>query len=283
MKRNKDNPFDILRNRAMISLGPISSNKHCPYSCLFCYVPNGFLQYSSLEIPDICKYLEAHKDEFETIYISGDTDSFAPPRSDKGMSLLKRLAKEFHKDILITTRVNMDDSMVNDLLNIKNILASRNKYLYVCISISTPDDNLIIEPLPIPTVDCRIETLKRLKNAGIISILAMRPLLPIYQTDDYIRLIDTCSSSVDLILGEVWYHDPCLKMWEAVTGEAKIHRGTSKRTQLPFDGSNREWEEWSDHQMVKEITNYCESRNIPFYMESSCALNYLRSRTCVSK
>lgn len=281
MERNHSNPFDILLGRAMISLGPVSPQKHCPYSCLFCYVPTGFLQYRPLGIIDICKYLKTRKNEFETIYISGDTDSFAPPRMEQGISLLKRLANEFDKSILITTRAFMNKETIDELLTVKNILRNRNKQLYVCVSISAPDGNRAIEPLPIPTVEDRIKTLDTLKKAGILSILAMRPFLPIYEANDYIRLIDSCLSSVDLILGEVWYHDPYLQMWNAVTGKFEIYRGTSAQTCLPFESSNKEWMEWVDTRLVEEISGYCKLRNIPFFMDSSSALKYLREQTSI--
>jgi DNA repair photolyase len=275
MNRDKNNPFDIFEERAMISLGPLTPSKHCPYSCLFCYVPNGFLQYSSLEISDICNYLN-NKDAFEIIYISGDTDSFAPPRLEKGLELLERLADEFEKDILITTRTSMDIKVIERLMKIAKVLLKKNKKLFVCISISSPDDNRKIEPLPIPTVASRINTLSLLKENGLCSILAMRPFLPIYCSDDYFKLIDSLAHSVDLILGEVWYHDLDKTMWTKLTGKSIIYKGVSCKTIMRFCGNNMEWEAWNDPQMEKDISNYCKSLNIPFFMRSSSAIEHLK-------
>jgi len=278
MSRDSDNPFDIRDGRAMISLGPWTPDVHCPYSCLFCYVPGGFLQYYSLEIDDICTYLLDRKNAFEIIYISGDTDSFAPPRLDKGLMLLKRLAVEFEKNILITTRFAMDIDTVKQLKNISNVLLDKNKKLFVCISISCPYNNRRVEPLPIPSVSDRIDTLSLLKKNELYSILAMRPFLPIYSSDDYLGLINSVAHSVDLILGEVWYHDPDKVMWAKLTGNSSISRGVSSKTKMRFNEGNKEWEAWNDPEMEKIIRDYCYSLNIPFFMESSPAIKHLQAQ-----
>ena len=278
MNRDIDNPFDILDGRMMISLGPLSSETHCSFSCPFCYVPKGFLQYSTLDIPDICEFVGKATD-VDIIYISGDTDSFAPPRMDKGLDLLEKLAYEFSKDILITTRISMDMRIIKRLKKVARILENKNKKLFVCISISSPDENKKIEPLPIPSVNSRIETLALLKNNGLCAILAMRPFLPIYCFDDYKGLIDSLKNSVDLILGEVWYHDAKKEMWERLTGKPIIHRGVSQKTLMPFNENDTEWEEWNDPQMEKDIANFCKTLGIPFFMRSSSAIKYLRAQS----
>lgn len=278
MTRSKDNPFDIFNGRAMISLGPLTSNKHCPYSCLFCYVPNGFLQYESIGISKICEYLRNHEDDFEIVYISGDTDSFAPPRLQEGLELLETVANKFNKDILITTRMAMDADIIERLQKISKLLLKKNRKFFVCISISSPDGNQKIEPPPIPSIASRIDTMTSLKKNGIYSILALRPFLPIYSSEDYIRIINLLKDSVDVILGEVWYHDINYEMWRRLTGSNEVNRGVSKKVTLPFNISEKEWEEWRDSQMEKEIADYCRNLNIPFFMDSSSAIKYLNTK-----
>jgi len=280
MNRSMDNPFDIIDRRAMVSLGPLTSNKHCSYSCLFCYVPNGFLQYASLEIHDICNYLKKHESEFDIIYISGDTDSFAPPRLQEGLELLSRLANEFSKDILITTRICMNINITRKLKHAAKILSEKDKNLFVCISISSPYTDRRIEPLPIPSIKSRIDTLNRLKENGLFSILALRPFLPIYNTKDYIIMIDSLKNSVDIILGEVWYHDINHEMWQNLTGNNTINKGVSRKDALSFSASKRIWEVWRDTQMEKDIAEHCKTLKIPFFMESAPAIEHLKSLRC---
>ena len=69
----------------MVSLGALNGQKNCPYSCAFCYMQDGFGKYPSVEISDIINFLAANKNKFNIIYISGDTDSFAPPRTEQGL------------------------------------------------------------------------------------------------------------------------------------------------------------------------------------------------------
>ena len=64
----------------MISLGPLTKFKYCPYNCAFCYVKSGFNKYPNFNINEIISYLKSNRKKYNIIYISGDTDSFAPPR-----------------------------------------------------------------------------------------------------------------------------------------------------------------------------------------------------------
>ena len=81
ISRTSNNPFFIRKGeRIMISLGPLSPKQHCPYRCAFCYVQDDFDSYASFDIDTIITYLKENADKYNIIYVSGDTDSFAPPR-----------------------------------------------------------------------------------------------------------------------------------------------------------------------------------------------------------
>jgi len=63
----------------MVSFGSVSKKRYCSYSYPFCYVDAGFLSYAMMTISETMEWLQSHKYEFRIIYVSGDTDSFAPP------------------------------------------------------------------------------------------------------------------------------------------------------------------------------------------------------------
>ena len=117
VQKSKDQPFDIREGRAMVSIGPLSPKKYCSYNCPFCYVNAGFLSYATMTIPEIVAWLKKHVDSYDIIYVSGDTDSFAPPRMDEGIELLEALA-ELDSDLLFTTRAIFGRSHLNSLENI---------------------------------------------------------------------------------------------------------------------------------------------------------------------
>src|ERR1039457_1658314 len=103
------NEFDFRNRRIMLSLGPLSEKKYCTFSCPFCYVHAGFDKYPNLSVREISDWVSKSSNAYDIIYISGDTDSFAPPRTQKGLELLMELTK-FKVDLLFTTRYVFEDS-----------------------------------------------------------------------------------------------------------------------------------------------------------------------------
>src|SRR6266851_8645144 len=120
-QRPPSSPFDVSDNRAMVSLGPLSPKKYCTYSCPFCYVQSDFLSYTSMDISEIVDWLKTCQRPFDIIYVSGDTDSFAPPRTDGGIELLEALC-EFGVDLLFTTRAVFGPKHLNKLYQIREHL-----------------------------------------------------------------------------------------------------------------------------------------------------------------
>lgn len=180
-------PFDVRDNRAMVSLGPLTSKRYCIYRCPFCYVNAGFASYASLNVQEIKNWLEHHRGAFDVIYISGDTDSFAHPRTDAGLALLRELL-EFNVDLLFTTKAVFNVQQLNILSDISKSLAKREKLLFGCTSVAQLNFPHL-EPHPIEPPLRRIEQLKIFKSLGIVSVLAMRPFLPIVPISEYLEIL----------------------------------------------------------------------------------------------
>lgn len=198
--RNLDNAFYIGNHRAMISLGPLSEKKYCPYNCAFCYVKSGFMKYIKLEIEDIIKFLKDNFGKYDIVYISGDTDSFAYPRTNQAIELIEKIAENINVDILFTTRTKFDEKHLKRLKDINSYMKRKNHKLISCISISRLFSAEYIEPYPIPSPQERIEMLKKLKENGLYTILATRPFLPIINSDEYIEIIKKSKNYVDVVL-----------------------------------------------------------------------------------
>src|SRR5205809_334951 len=113
-QRSLVDPFDLRSGRAMVSLGPLSPKKYCTFSCPFCYVQSDFLSYASLSISEIVRWLRTQRNQFDIVYVSGDTDSFAPPRTDQGIDLLWAIT-QFDVDILFTTRALLSSQQLSEL------------------------------------------------------------------------------------------------------------------------------------------------------------------------
>src|SRR5580704_3153037 len=97
-------PFEISDRRAMVSLGPLSARRYCTFRCPFCYVHADYDSFQALKVDQIVEWIRRQdQTSFDTVYVSGDTDSFAPPRLSAGLDLLDALV-DVGKDVLFTTR-----------------------------------------------------------------------------------------------------------------------------------------------------------------------------------
>ena len=271
--RNIENAFYIGNNRAMISLGPLTDVKYCPYNCAFCYVKSGFEKYLKLDIKDIIDFLEKNKDKYNIVYISGDTDSFAPPRTKQAIELIKRISENINVDITFTTRTVFNDE---NLTLLKSINDNMNNKLIASISISRLYSSSFLEPYPIPTPEARIEMLKKLKENKINTILAVRPFLPIIKSKEYIEIIERCKAYVDAVLGETWYADQ--NLINTVCKEYDIRNVKFTYKTMDFDNNDKIWKCFEAKEIVDAITRYCNENNIPFYMRSYPANEYIRSK-----
>ena len=279
--RNVDNAFYIGNNRVMISLGPLTDKKHCPYSCAFCYVKSGFMKYMKLEIEDIINFLKKNKEKFNIVYISGDTDSFAPPRTEMAIELVKRIAKSIDVDITFTTRTIFSEDDLNKLKKINDFMKSKNCRLIASISISRLYSADYIEPYPIPTPEDRIKMLKRFKEKGLYTMLATRPFLPIIKSSEYIEIIKKSKNYVDAVLGETWYADE--ELVDDVCKNYDIEKIDFIEKKMDFDNNNKVWKCYEAKETVKEVTQYCKENDIHFYMRSYPAIEYIRSIESLKK
>lgn len=273
--RDNDNAFYIGNNRAMVSLGPLTQYKHCPYSCAFCYVKSEFMKYKTMEINNIIKFLQDNKGKYDIIYISGDTDSFAPPRTDKAIELVEKISNCIDVDITFTTRTIFNENDLKKLKNINENMKLKNRRLIASISISRLYSADYIEPHPIPTPEQRIEMLKKLKEEGLYTILATRPFLPIIDANDYIEIIEKSKNYIDVVLGETWYADE--RLIKDVCRDIDITKINFIEKTMDFDDNNYVWKCYEAKEIVEKVTKYCNDNNIPFYMRSRPAIEYIRN------
>jgi DNA repair photolyase len=276
-----NNQYFIGLGRAMISLGPYSKIRYCPYNCAFCYVQsNNFNRYVQLNAADIVSYLKDQKNKgkiFDIIYISGDTDSFAPPRTQLGINLIMAL-EELNSDITFTTRTIFSE---NQLIQLGAIAKrQKNKKLLLIASISIPRlySANHLESVNTPAPIERITTLKKLKEMGLLTVLAIRPFLPIISVLEYKQIIDLAKEYIDVVLGEDWYVDPSGIIERRVFLGPTPQNITFNSSKMDFDSSKKSWKLWKAKEYTRAINKYCKELNIPFYMRSKPAFDYLRKK-----
>lgn len=275
------NWFYVDNRRAMVSLGPLNQYRTCPYNCAFCYVQDGFIPYAHRANSEIVEFLVRHQSEYDIVYVSGDTDSFAEPRRSLGLSLLQSIAENINTDLLFTTRTTFTDADFNILQNIVRILEFKGHELYACISITRFSENVsYLEPRPIPQPKERIKTLKRLHDIGAVTVLALRPFIPVVNITDYITILQLSDGYVDITLGEAFYFQSDGKIQERVfpTGISDTVRANLKKKKMDFNKSDAEWTVWDDEHTEHLLQSYCASHNIVFSMRSASAIKEFKQK-----
>lgn len=274
-KRKDELGFDIRGGRAMVSLGPLSPTRFCTYACAFCYVHADFSPYPSLSVDVIHNYLRQKTGTFDIVYVSGDTDSLAMPRTSKGIDLIEALST-LGTDVLFTTRSHLGELELDRLASISRRLESQGKLLFGCVSIPRLRSAPHIEPKPIPSPEKRLDVLKGLHDRGIVTVLAMRPFLPVVPVDEYVELARLATPFVDVILGEVWYTDKGGLLERQVLGTAGSNKIDFKEHRMDFDDNDAVWNIWEGSHIRDAVMAYCADAGVPFFMRSRPAVLYVR-------
>ena len=273
-QRNSMQPFDVREGRAMVSLGPLNKEHFCVYKCPFCYVNGDFPSYASLDTPDILKWLREHYGTYDIIYVSGDTDSFAPPRTLRALDLLERLS-EFQVDLMFTTRSLLPLGTHSRLAAVAETLRMDGHSLFGCTSISQfskPE----LEPPPIPSTHDRVQQVQSFRDLGLISVLAMRPFLPVVPPDDYLAIVTACAASAHIVLGKEWFSDSEGRMDAAVfCGDGPVdYHHTLQR--MDWDDNKTLWKVYSPRAVEMAVSSHCEKLGKPFFMKSRLAVEWAR-------
>lgn len=277
-KHQEENENYFLRkgDRAMVSLGPLRDVKHCPYSCAFCYVQDDFQSYASLPEDQIIDFLKTNRNHYNIIYISGDTDSFAPPRTQQGLHLLLRISQDFDCDLLFTTRTTFNTDQIEIVKKVVRNQKKKNKRLYACISITRYSEGLAyLEPKPIPTPNDRIDTLRSLHEVGAITVLAMRPFIPVVPIADYLTILEKSKDFVDIALGEHFYFIRGGKICQRVFPDGipdEMEKNITRGNKMSFDVNNSDWDIWYSAQYEQALRKKCEEYGIVFSMHSDEAI-----------
>jgi len=269
--------FEISSRRAMVSLGPLSTKRFCTYACGHCYVHAGFTKYPSLSIGEIVDYLKNRRDDFDIVYVSGDTDSFSKPRTDKGIELLRRLI-ELKCDILFTTRAPLTNENISEIAQVSRSLRQSGRLLIGCVSISRLHSAAHIEPKPIPSPQRRMEVLRAMRAAGIITVLAIRPFMPIIPPEEYAELVGLCHKDVDVVLGEAWYCDINGEIEDRVLGIGERLKDDFLIKRMDFDQNGKEWKVYLGTQAEAAVRAKCCQLSLKFFMRSAPAIKLLKDR-----
>ena len=167
----------------------IYSKMSCPLGCKYCFVDdlNGdrdgqdfYLSSGQLEL------LKTLPENINTIMLGCDTEFFQDEK--EALRVLKNISV-LNKDVSMITKLNLSDNLVEELKVISDDMRLRNNVLSFSVSLPCFESSKIWEPNA-PDVQDRIDTLKKVSEAGIPSMAAIRPLIPNILTSEVDKIIE---------------------------------------------------------------------------------------------
>jgi hypothetical protein len=240
-------------------------------------VHTDFTRYQNLEVAEIVDLLARRREEFDIVYVSGDTDSFARPRTERGIDLLRGLS-DLKCDVLFTTRASLKSDAISHIGEVSTKIRKNGNLLFGCISISQLRSAPHVEPKPVPTAEERIGVLRELNEAGLVSVLAVRPFLPIVPPAEYCEIVELCKDFSDLVLGEVWYCDKGGILEDLVLGKGNRLREDFVEKTMDFDSNKKVWKVYLGSETEARVRQLCDKLALPFFMRSRPAIEHIRRK-----
>ncbi|SNT63914.1 hypothetical protein SAMN05421812_11627 [Asanoa hainanensis] len=285
-------PYFIgLNRRAMVSLGPLRPKTYCTYKCAFCYVQGPFPRYATRTAKEIVDWLDSRastsmgKSPYDIVYVSGDTDSFAKPRTAQGIELLDMLLSlKEPVDVLYTTRYVFSAAERSQIEVLTRRYAEAGLLLIPCISVSQLNyPNL--EPHPVPPPAERLAQVRWLHGIGAPVILTVRPFLPYIPADEYVEIVRQGSDCRAVVLGGDWYADETgvVDGLTRVALEPQLGRISPAPVfeppgPLDFSVDDTKWTTYRHPVAEAAVAEACAKLDVPYFMRSEQAVDFLRNR-----
>lgn len=175
--------FTVEKNRVLVPVG-----EPCPFGCRYCYTRNGEVGLARVKPEEILSRFSqfAQEAHFETIQFGYDGDPFARP--ERGISMLKQLAK-MGKHVNFSTKALLEGSVLDALSDIRCDMEAAGTVLSALVSLSCWDSASTVEPYT-PSPYERLLTVANLKRIDIPVFIAVRPVLPHIPDSEYERIAD---------------------------------------------------------------------------------------------
>lgn len=229
----------------------------CSHGCKYCYASfmKRFTGHKEkwgtfIDIKRCDKKIDIKKIENKTIFLSSVTDCYN--KSEEKYELTRTILKQ-----LVNSNCNLNISTKSKLIIRDLDLLKQMKNVIVSISINTLNEEFKNDMDSASSIKDRLNTLKKLHDNGIYTVLFMSPIFP-YITD-FKEIIESSDDYID----EYWFENLNLR------GEYKTEILAYIKTKYPQlvdqynDIYNRGKEQYW-YELSKEIEEYCKNNNIKY-------------------
>ncbi len=229
----------------------------CPHGCQYCYAcfMKRFTGHSEewgtfIDIKRCNKPLNAKKLQGKSVFLSSVTDCYNPLEEKYGIT--RKLLEE-----LTPIDCELGISTKSKLILRDIDLLKACKHLKVSMSINTLDEVFRQDMDRASTISERLETLRKLHEEGIYTILFMSPMFP-YLTD-FKEIIEKSRGFIE----EYWFENLNLrggykkKILDYIAEKYPVWREEYEKIYLKGDKSY-----WRD--LSLEIKDYCEAKGLTY-------------------
>lgn len=196
------------------------NTKPCPYNCIYCFTKcDNFRKNISIDSLSNRQLYEMTKD-VDIIQPACDTEFLLHPQWKE---ILLRLAT-LNKNISFATKMSIKDDDIVFLQNINKLLKLNKKILNIGVTIIKIDEYRELEPNA-PTPQMRIDTLKKLSDAGISTNVIMRPIFPnltFKEIDNILKI--THNYSEGYLVGPLYINNAVSKYLQKINCSVKIEK-----------------------------------------------------------
>lgn len=256
----------MIRTRTLVSFDDL-----CPYQCKHCYTLDIPRDSRNRTAAEIVQGLAGQK--FDVVYVSQRRENFCDPM--QGLALCESLFEEYGKDLFLITRNVFDEEAIGRLARLRDLMRSRGRSLAAAVSIFAMESYGVSEnPYAVPSPQERIAGLKRLSQAGIHTMLLLRPVFPghIVPVSELLRVIDECREHVQCVVSSgLAVNEPIL--WRlGLDPQALRYAEGAEYLDGAMEGSFKFLDVRRELEAVRE---HCLSAGIPFFSHSMPALNQI--------
>ena len=245
----------------------VSFQGECPLKCKHCYTT----ELNRQQMMDLETVVSSIEDEnSDIIYVSHDYENFFD--QEKGIELCERLFEKYNKHLFIITRMALKTAIINRLKQLYIYMRTRRKIIIFSESIFALESYNVSEDCETP--EKRIETLNRVADIGIPTILMLRPVFPkkYVKLEEYRELIDRVKVTAVVTSG-------------LIVTDSIIDKLNMRKESLKFSANlgseylsslNPESIHYVDvTEELKYIEQECKNRGIPCYRHSMEAVEQI--------
>ncbi|MCI1748704.1 MAG: hypothetical protein LKI24_11840 [Acidipropionibacterium sp.] len=180
-----------------------SDQQHrCKFQCQYCFAADPDYLGTAASRDDY--EAELNSPELDVVMLSNDTELFLN-RSEAMQAVQTAVAAG--KSLTFATKMILSDDLLLKLQEFQHELAKARQVLCVMVSLPCLDSAETLEPNA-PSPHARVAHLKRLRNAGLLPFVGIRPILPGYLvSDEEIEAIIqlTVEDALGYIIGPYWF------------------------------------------------------------------------------